>query len=146
MPRTREIDRERARVYRATKIALANEETRVRRERLTLILEKVMHVLAHEEFVELAISLGVDSAPRRLLRTGLCHQGANQNSQAERVLDFVVAWKFVFPMLSNPEFLDYFDGRWPGFVEDLKDTFIGLVMNGPFLSERRAALSTSVFQ
>lgn len=110
-------------------------------------LAKVAQILSHEGFIELASSHGVEWAPRRLvLRADVERQAEVDLSHAGSVLDFVIAWKFIFPMLSNQEVLEYLQEKWPGFVDEFKDTFIALVMNGPFLDERRTSLSTSFFK
>ncbi|WP_139069962.1 hypothetical protein [Tardiphaga robiniae] len=110
-------------------------------------LAKVAQILSHAEFIELASSHGVEWAPRRLLlRASNERQAEVALRHAESVLDFVIAWKFIFPMLSNREMLEYLQKKWPGFVDEFKDTFIALVMNGPFLDERRTPLSTTFFQ
>jgi hypothetical protein len=63
--------------------------------------------------------------------------GNNQNLSTQQHLDrisleFVVAWKFLYPLLHNAEAKSYLENAWPGFISDLKDAFIALVIDGPF--------------
>jgi hypothetical protein len=147
MPRTREAARDRARTYRAVKARLADEEAKARRARLSQTLAKVAQLLTDQGFIELAALQGVEWVPRRLVsRANDARQASLDLHHADSVLDFVIAWKFIFPMFANGETLEYLQKEWPGFVDEFKDTFIALVMNGPFLDERRTSLSTTFFQ
>ena len=62
--------------------------------------------------------------------------GGNIKSAKDRLdevsLQFVVAWTFIFPLLSNPEAVKFLEKAYPGFVLEMKDTFISLVTEGPF--------------
>lgn len=64
---------------------------------------------------------------------------------ANSILGFVVAWKFLFPMLGSQKIAGYLEQTWPGFIADFKDTFITLVMDGPFPQERRTPVRSTYF-
>lgn len=148
MARAREIARDRTRTRRAILKRLAEEEAKARRARLSQVLDIVAQMLSHEGFVALASTQGIRLAPRRLLQreSGNDPEHLNDNGHSAAVLDFVIAWKFIFPMFPNAEIVLFLQRTWPGFIEEFKDMFIALVTNGPFLDERHVKLNSDYFQ
>jgi hypothetical protein len=57
---------------------------------------------------------------------------ASEGNFSDCALDFVVAWKFFAPLLSNSALVIHLDTHWPGFTLELRDVFISLVADGPF--------------
>ncbi|SFM00308.1 hypothetical protein SAMN03159423_4844 [Bradyrhizobium sp. NFR13] len=143
MPRTREIARQRARAYRAAKAKTVEEEEIARRAQLSHVLGIVRAIVADPAFIELALREKADKIPDRLRSEGMTTIFGSQ--EADAPFEFVVAWKYLFPVLGQGAMRTYFDTNWPGFVEQFKDAFIGLVMKGPFLGERRPTLSRGLF-
>ena len=109
-------------------------------------------IVAHDSFISFASVHGVASAPRRLCDTPISSKHTSEAPElndvalANEVLDFVIAWKFLFPMLSDPTFEQFLETQWSGFISEFKDTFISLVMRGPFPDERRVSISSGIFR
>jgi hypothetical protein len=134
MPRAREVARQRARSARAVRAKIAQEEEIARRGQLSRVLLTAHEIITDSGFIALAKLHRADWAPKRLVHA----HGTSE--AADAVLGFVVAWKYFFPVIQNKDMRSYLDEKFPGFVEELKDTFIGLVMKGPFIGERKPAL------
>jgi hypothetical protein len=142
MPRAREIARQRARAYRIAKAKAAQEAERLRRGGLSRVLSTARAIVADEHFAEVARQQGTRHVPNRLVAGA---ESLGTGSEAQEVLDFIVAWKFFFPSFHVEAMRSYLDRSWPGFVDELKDTFIGLVMQGPFVGARRPSISRDFF-
>lgn len=146
MTRTREFLAQRARVKRAVKAKLVQQQAAARRLHISEVLIQVSSIIRDEKFVDLLASQKVETAPECLyLQVALTSDEMTDAQIANCVLVFVVAWKFMFPMLGNPQISDYLERAWPGFIEDFKDTFITLVMDGPFPHERRNPIRPTHF-
>ncbi len=151
MARAREVERDRRSARRAVLKNVARAEAISRRSRLVRTLGTVSRLLSDEGFVQAAAAHGVCYAPKKLfarneMSESLSEQDLSDEQYPGAVLDFVAAWKFLFPMFSHPDMAEYFRTDWPGFVDDLKDTFIALVMQGPFLDERQTSLNSGAFK
>jgi hypothetical protein len=140
----REYWREKARLRRAIAKRIADEKSDSKRSRVRGILNRLGQIISDEKFVKLAADQGIQAAPARLFNSQPevppREIDMNLSVQAGTVLDFVIAWKFIFPMFSNPTIANYLETCWPGFILDFKDTFIALVMDGPFPQERRSQI------
>lgn len=98
-------------------------------ERLEIIVAKVRMVLIDKTFREILRSEGVHSIPRILsANTPVGVEG----DSLDRSLEFVVAWTLLYPMFNKPEIATHLDKAWPGFILQMKDTFIAIVVEGPF--------------
>jgi hypothetical protein len=101
-------------------------------------VDKARIVLVDPAFAELLRVQGVQTWPRPLTanedqtRTADGSLATAKERLNEVSLEFVIAWTFFFPLFSNPVIAAYLDTTWPGFVGELKDTFIELVVQGPF--------------
>lgn len=51
---------------------------------------------------------------------------------------FVLVWSFFFPLFKNSVIAGYLEDTSPGFVMEMKNTFISIVMDGPFRQKIRA--------
>lgn len=146
--RKREIWRERARVRRAVAKGLAEQKAHLKRQNVRSVLNKAQTIITSEAFAQLAKELGVETAPQNLFQHySLPIQSPAEISErefqfAQSVFDFVIAWKFFFPMLTHPKVKLFLEENWPGFILEMKDTFIAIVMDGPFPQERRTQLKT----
>jgi hypothetical protein len=47
-------------------------------------------------------------------------------------LEFTVAWKFLYPFFSDGRATAHIEAASPGFIAAMKDTFIAMVIDGPF--------------
>ena len=136
MPRAREISRIRAKAYRLAKAKVAEEEEDVRRKQLSRVLRTARDIVAAADFAEVAKHQGAAFAPRRLLT-----RSAEADDEGQEVLDFIVVWKFFFPTFRVEAVRQYLERDWPGFIDEMKDAFIALVMRGPFDGERRPSMT-----
>jgi hypothetical protein len=107
-------------------------------DRVAIVLNKVRIALTDVTFIDLLRAQGVRTLPRPLVedeirtqRTG-SHLTSSKEHLDEVSLNFVVAWTFLFPLFTNPIIATHMDRTWPGFILELKDSFIALVVEGPF--------------
>lgn len=146
MTRTKKEAALRARLRRAIAHKLAKQQLAARRSHIAEILLQVEEIISEDQFVALLVGQGIKTAPSCLFKRD--KKVSNDMTDAEiadSVLTFVVAWKFIFPLLSSSKISAYLEHTRPGFIADLKDTFIMLVMDGPFPSERRPAVRPTYF-
>lgn len=82
-------------------------------------------------FREMLKDAGVASAPKRLMAV------RSSPGQDFRILDsardFAVAWAFLYPLFRDSRTASQIDKNWPGFIAQVKDAFIALAVDGPFL-------------
>lgn len=140
MPRAREIARDRARDYRQLKASNAREEQQLQRGQLSRVLCTAREIASDSRFAEIARQQRATLVPKRLLMKG---SRLGNDIEGQDVLDFIVAWKFFFPTFRVEMMRSYLEETWPGFIDELKDVFIGLVMRGPFFSGRRPSINLS---
>lgn len=146
MTKTREYLAQRARVRRAIGQKLVQQQAAVRRAHISEVLGQVKTIIRDEEFISLLAAQRIKTAPDCLYRQSILTSDKMTDEQiANSVLVFVVAWKFLFPMLGSQQISDYLERRWPGFIGDFKDTFITLIMDGPFPHERRTPVRPTYF-
>lgn len=146
MTRTREFLAQRAKVKRTIRTKLAQQQTRARRAHISEVLSQVKIIICDEKFIALLAAQRITTAPDCLYRQHALTSDEMTDAQiANCVLVFVVAWKFLFPVLGSPQIADYLERAWPGFIADFKDTFITLVMDGPFPHERRNPIRPTYF-
>lgn len=146
MTRTRAYLAERARLRRLVAKRVAEQNVLARRVRVGEMLDQIRVVVTDTAFIDVVARQGIKTAPARLYEKNL--PGATSVSVqdfADNALKFVVAWKFLFPMLADPAIASFIEQRWPDFIGDFKDTFISLVMHGPFPYERRPHIKPTFF-
>ncbi|CAN5308596.1 hypothetical protein BH10PSE11_BH10PSE11_06270 [soil metagenome] len=146
MTKTREYLAQRARVRRAIGQKLVQQQAAVRRAHISEVLCQIKAIIRDEEFVALLATQRIKTAPDCLYRQTILTSDEMTDAQiANCVLVFIVAWKFLFPVLGSQQISDYLERKWPGFIGDLKDTFITLIMDGPFPHERRNPVRPTYF-
>jgi hypothetical protein len=139
----REIDRKRAQARRALAKGAAQQQAEDRRHRVMEAVATARKILLEPSFIDLARACEIKSVPLLLVSSAGSHTVEDANGESEKgdyALDFVVAWRFLFPLFSNSAITGYLEMFWPGFISEFKDTFISLVMYGPFPKERRRPL------
>lgn len=146
MTKTREVMAQRARIRRSIAKKLAQQRLNAHRLHIAEMLTQVKSIVADPGFVQLLAKQNIDSVPRCIAEGEFVFSDEMTDGEiADCVLKFVVAWKFLFPMLGSPKIAEYLERSWPGFILDLKDTFINLVMDGPFPGERRTPVRPTHF-
>lgn len=147
MTKTREFMAQRARVRREIRRKLAQQQAAARRAHISEVLGQVKEIIRDEGFIALLAGQRITTAPDCLYRqTVLTPDEMTDEQIANCVLVFLVAWKFLFPVLTSPHISEYLERTWPGFIWDLKDTFITLIMDGPFPGERRNPIRPTYFR
>jgi hypothetical protein len=125
---------------------VAEQNVLARRIRVGKVLDLAQEIVTDTEFINIIVSQGIKTAPSRLYKARLPeHDSISVESFADNALKFVVAWKFLFPMIADPAIASFIERRWPRFIGDFKDTFISLVMHGPFPYERRPHIKPTFF-
>ena len=98
-------------------------------------------------FCELLRSAGIETVPMvscpQSPRNNRSSTAANKQLE-EASLRFVIAWAFLFPLFAKPNIKLYLQRNWPGFIDEMKDAFIGLVMEGPFPPANGAYFVTEI--
>lgn len=146
MTKTREFLAQRARVRRVIGKKLAQQQAAARRAHISEVLSQLKTIIRDEGFIALAAAQRITTVPDCLYRQDPLTSDQMTDAQiANCVLVFVVAWKFLFPILGSPQIASYLERTWPGFIGDFKDTFITLVMDGPFPHERRNPIRPTYF-
>ena len=125
----RQMSRAEARRNRALAKDVAFQRAKAVGERLQNSLAKVRRVLADKNLQNILRANGVHSIPQVLsIKTPVRVVGDNLVVS----LEFVIAWTLLFPLFARPEIAIYLDKMWPGFILQMKDTFIAIVVEGPF--------------
>lgn len=146
MTKTREFAAQRARLRREIERKLAQQQAAARRAHISEVLGQVNAIIRDEGLIALLAAQRIITAPDCLYRQRVLTSDEMTDAQiANCVLVFVVAWKFMFPMFGNPQISHHIENAWPGFIADFKDTFIDLVMDGPFPRERRNPIRPTYF-
>ncbi|WP_157169990.1 hypothetical protein [Afipia clevelandensis] len=124
----------------------AEQQQAARRMHISEILDQVREIIVNKEIIELLATQKIKSAPDCLFKhRHLPPQSMTHAQISDEILIFVAAWKFLFPAIGNPKIGDCLERTWPGFIIDFKDTFITLVMDGPFPGERRTPFRPTHF-
>lgn len=146
MTKTREYLAQRARLQRNLKKKLTEQRQATRRLQISETLIQIKIILEDREFVKLLLIQRIKSVPECICRyAGTATANMTDQEIGDAVLVFVVAWKFLFPIINNAQIADYLDRAYPGFIAGLKDTFITLVMDGPFPGMRRTPVRPAHF-
>jgi hypothetical protein len=133
--------RERLRAETRRLRLLAEGQSRERAASTHRHIEKAMRkaqtIVSDQSFRETVYAQGIESVPELLVRRGRPKKAATASEQLskryhrDRSLDFIVVWAFFFPLLANRAVAAFLDETWPGFITELKDAFIHLVVDGP---------------
>lgn len=146
MTRTRQYLAQRAQLQRNLRKKLIEEREAARRLQISETMLQIKEILEDRQFVELLLIQKVKSAPECIFRYSRPAKGSMADHEiADAILAFVAAWKFLFPILNNVRMSDYLERAYPGFVAGIKDTFITLVMDGPFPGMRRTPVRPGHF-
>jgi hypothetical protein len=126
----REKTRAEVRSLRALAKSAAADKTRAACERVAGAVDRARLVLADEAFIKIVAAQGAETLPK----LAAAHESKVLDTEYLNAvtLQFVIAWKFFFPFFANPVVTAHLDSLWPGLVSQLKDTFIALVVEGPF--------------
>jgi hypothetical protein len=134
----REVTRAEARKRRMIAKIVASQKADVVFERIASVLNKTHWILADEDFAKILGSQGIRTIPPdRAAVTSPPAVIDNKAGTKKEVLDaasleFVIVWSFMFPLFSNPTIASDLERICPGFIMELKDAFITLVVEGPF--------------
>ncbi|MBN8982422.1 MAG: hypothetical protein J0I29_14270 [Rhizobiales bacterium] len=146
MTKTREYLAQRAQLQRNLRKKLAIQRQAARRLQISQTLVQTRAIIENREFADLLLSQKITSVPSCICRyVGPSAEIISDHEIADAVLIFVVAWKFLFPLISNANIADFLERSYPGFIAGLKDTFITLVMDGPFPDMRRTPIRPAHF-
>lgn len=133
-----------ARRRRALAQAADRQRTVAAYERVMKALSKSRQVLADDRFIAILRSRGIQTLPQCCAMPGASKRVArrkppfSKNDPDDVSLEFVIAWRFLFPLFSQPAAKAYFEKTRPGFILEMKDAFIALVMEGPFTALSRS--------
>lgn len=105
-------------------------------ELATNAVNRARLVVADPDFIKILLQNGIQSIPKCLAADAIpskLESGSNPKERLDRIsLEFAVAWRFLYPLLANTQAKAHLETIWPGFISDLKDAFIALVVDGPF--------------
>ena len=101
-------------------------------ERVADVVDTVHLILTKPDFAKVLRAEGVYSVPRCLRRQP--DEIVESGCLDEISLEFIIVWKFMFPLLSRPAIESYLKNTRPNFIPQFKDAFISLVTEGPFPS------------
>lgn len=121
----RELTRRQARLRRSLFKSAAERKAKDNRQLARKMLDRVQAVLSNNDFNARLSEHGVQTIPARLSKMLV-------GDDIDCSLDFIVAWNFFYPLLQQPAISQHLESDWPGFVSQLKDTFIAMVVDGPF--------------
>jgi hypothetical protein len=116
----------------------ARQKAEAARCRVASALKSARAVLADSTFIGVLRSHGIKDVPRFLMTRAEKDHGITSELDSRReklgdgFLDFVIAWKFFFPLFASPAIAAYLDSTWPGFTLELKDAFISAMVDGSF--------------
>jgi hypothetical protein len=135
MTEQRQMSRAKARQRRAEAKSVANKKIDDARSCVAIVVSRAQEVIATKAFVECARKHAITTVPEFLAHKSAPATGgpiAGNREFGDRALDFVIAWRFFYPLFSIPEVAVELARNWPGFIAEMKDAFILLVTHGPF--------------
>jgi hypothetical protein len=101
-------------------------------------IERARRIAANRHFIEGIRATGVQTISlcldaKRYSKSGIGKDDVSGGDMLDAVaLEFVMVWTFLFPLFSNPAITKLLDEKCPGFIAEMKDAFITLVIEGPF--------------
>ena len=134
----RDASRWEMRHQRAQEKVKALAKTSAATERASSAVNKARCILADPTFADTLRSQGILSVPLVLTKSEPQSPALGGNLAASKAylnevsLDFVIAWRFFYPFFSNSMIEGYLERSWPGFILEMKDAFIAIVVEGPF--------------
>lgn len=97
------------------------------RARAATALKQMKLALSDQRFAAKLIQKKYTSIPVGLV--GESSQGALHRTDA--TVQFLVAWKFFYPLLADEDIVQTANRLWPGLMSEVKDAFIAIIMDGP---------------
>ena len=104
----------------------ASEKSIALFERIADVVDRAHLILTNRDFASVLRAEGINSVP------GCLHQQPQSEftkapieaARLEEIsLEFVIVWKFLFPLLTRPAIESYLERTWPNFVSQFKDVF-----------------------
>jgi hypothetical protein len=132
MTNYRESSRREARRKRALVRLVDHQRAQALGERVNLALRNARSAISDKRFVDLLRSHGIQNVPVPLAPASGRSALSPPYNLAEASLEFAIVWSFFFPLFANTAIAEYLRNGRPGLVSELKDTFIALVIEGPF--------------
>jgi len=102
------------------RLALSQERATATLKRLTLALSDQRLVKALAKQTHAGIPTGLLSADR-----------VTAKHRIDPTVQFLIVWKFLYPLLSDQTLVRTLDQLSPGLVQEVKDAFIAIIMDGP---------------
>jgi hypothetical protein len=134
----RELTRREAQRKRVAAKLADSQKINATCELATRVLQQARSMVNDPNFVPILASRDIQSIPANLAVAEdgpklTRSDGAFTEEQLRRVaLEFTVAWKFLYPFFSDGHASAYIETACPGFIAAMKDTFIAMVIDGPF--------------
>jgi hypothetical protein len=133
------MSRVKARQARAAQIAGMRRKTTISRGRILGVMAKAREIVIDKRFRRALAAQGIDNIPNFAIKARLnlktdkgCKENRPRGTKNDYSLEFLFLWGFFFPLLAKPEIAGLLEELWLGFIGELKDGFITLVMDGPF--------------
>ena len=127
MVRQRDISRREVRSKRADEEALFSHRLKLSQECAASAIARLKTALSDQDVISKLAGHKRTSIPDWLASTD-CER---VKSQTDPTVQFLVAWKFFYPLLSDADLAQTIDMRCPGLVQEMKDAFIAIIMDGP---------------
>lgn len=131
----RALSRAQARRTRALARQTTAAASRATQEMMDAALARARRVMNDKAMIQLLYAHGIASVPRAIAPGGRPQRDgrhASAGNPLDSSIDFVIAWTFLLPLFKNSEIATYLDTAWPGFMLQMKDAFIAVVVEGPF--------------
>jgi hypothetical protein len=98
-------------------------------------MRKAQTIVSDPSFREIVHAHGIETVPELLVtrprKTATSSERLSKRYHVDHSLDFIIVWTFFFPLFANKAIVTVLEESWPGFISQLKDAFILLVVDGP---------------
>jgi hypothetical protein len=131
MTDARELSRRRARMARATVRDAEVRKAVALIERVGMVLFNARRALDDATFRHALKTHGIADVPALQVPASPPPEPRDASSHG-LCLEFVVAWRFFYPLFSDAAMVEALELTQPGFIAEIKDVFIALVTDGPF--------------
>jgi hypothetical protein len=132
----RELSRREARRQRAAERSETFRRVDANCELAANAIGKARMLVADPDFIKILLQHGIRSIPKCLdgdASTTPAPGDSTRHHELNRIsLEFAVVWKFLYPLLTDANAKEHLEATRPGFISLMKDTFIALVIDGPF--------------
>lgn len=137
MRRNRRVDeRASARERRADRRRVVVQNTKLTDDCVSAAMLHIRDAFRDQGFLMLVTEEGGLTIPDTEMKSESSDPNDEDGKELGHVsLDFLIAWKFLFPLLANERISHYLSRTWPKLIPDMKDAFIALVVHGPFPEE-----------